>query len=152
MRAAPPEPAPLLVHRKRFVFQSSGRRQALDVRREVEEAIGDAGVRDGLVLVSCLHTTCSVLVMEAEPARIEDFVRSMGAFIDEGKAFRHNDLRWSDCERGNATAHLRASLLGHGLTIGIIDGALALDESRTILLAEWDGPRARTVDVHVLGA
>ena len=45
---------------------------------------------------------------------------ALAAWFTEG-AYRHNDLRWSDCERGNAAAHLRASLLGHGVAIGIAE-------------------------------
>jgi secondary thiamine-phosphate synthase enzyme len=148
MRSASAEPA-LLVHRKSLVIKSSARRQAVDVRGEVEEAIRGAGVQNGMILVNCLHTTCSVVITEAG---IEDLVGLMARLIQDDCAYRHNDLRWSDCERGNAAAHLRASLLGHGVAIGISDGALALDELQSILLAEWDGPRARTVDIHILGS
>lgn len=68
-----------------------------------------------------------------------------------GEAVRHNDSRLSDCERGNAAAHLRASLLGHGVAVGVTDGELLLDGSEAILLAEWDGPRVRRVHVQIMG-
>lgn len=142
-------PNGLLVHRKSFIVKSSTRRQAVEVRDEVEGAVRDAGVQNGMVLVNCLHTTCSVVVTEAG---VEDFVALMARLIQDGGAYLHNDVRWSDCERGNAAAHLRASLLGHGVAIGITEGALALDELHSILLAEWDGPRSRTVNIHILGA
>jgi secondary thiamine-phosphate synthase enzyme len=148
MRAATAE-AGLLFHRKTFTVKSETRRHAVDVKPEVESAIRDAGVQQGMVLVNCLHTTCSVVITDAD---IEDFVGLMARLIEDEGAYRHNDLRWSDCERGNAAAHLRASLLGHGVAIGIADGALALDEEQAILLAEWDGPRSRTVNIHILGA
>ena len=139
----------LRVHRKSFTVKSETRRNAVDVKPEVEAAIRDAGVQHGMVLVNCLHTTCSVVITDSDT---EDFVGLMARLIEEEGAYRHNDLRWSDCERGNAAAHLRASLLGHGVAIGIADGALALDDEQAILLAEWDGPRSRTINVHILGA
>jgi len=116
---------------------------------ETQAAIRDAGVQDGMVLVNCLHTTCSIVITDSDT---EDFVGLMARLIGEEGAYRHNDLRWSDCERGNAAAHLRASLLGHGVAIGIVNGTLALDDEQAILLAEWDGPRSRTVNIHILGA
>ena len=116
---------------------------------ERRAAIRDAGVQHGMVLVNCLHTTCSVVITDSD---IEDFVGLMARLIEDEGAYRHNDLRWSDCERGNAAAHLRASLLGHGVAIGIADGTLALDDEQAILLAEWDGPRSRTINIHILGA
>jgi len=152
MRATEAEPASVLVYRKSFTVSTETRRQAIDIRPLVEEAVLTAGVRNGVVLANCLHTTCSVVITDSVGEGIDTFVRLMSHVIDEDQAYRHNDLRWSDCERGNATAHLRASLLGHGVTIGITDGALALDGSQSILLTEWDGPRSRTVDVQVLGA
>jgi len=75
----------------------------------------------------------------------------MGRWIDDGMPYRHNDPRLSDCERGNATAHLRASLLGHGVVLGVTDGELLLARSESILLAEWDGPRVRRVHVQIMG-
>ena len=138
----------LQVHRKSFTVKSETRRNAVDVKPEVEAAIRDAGVQHGMVLVNCLHTTCSVVITDSDT---EDFVGLMARLIEEEGAYRHNDLRWSDCERGNAAAHLRASLLGHGVAIGIADGALALDDAQAILLAEWDGPRSRTINIHILG-
>ena len=148
MRAEAAEAA-LLVHRKSFTVKSETRRNAVDVKPEVQAAIRDAGVQDGMVLVNFLHTTCSIVINDSDT---EDFVGLMARLIGEEGAYRHNDLRWSDCERGNAAAHLRASLLGHGVAIGIVNGTLALDDEQAILLAEWDGPRSRTVNIHILGA
>jgi secondary thiamine-phosphate synthase enzyme len=152
MTATRAELASLVVHRKSFTITSERRRQAVNIRPQVEDAVLGAGVGSGVVLANCLHTTCSVVITESAGEGIDTFVRLMGLVIDEDEAYRHNDLRWSDCERGNAAAHLRASLLGHGVTVGIIDGALALEASQSILLTEWDGPRSRTVDVQVFGA
>ena len=148
MRAEAAE-ATLLVHRKSFTVKSETRRNAVDVKPEVQAAIRHAGEQDGMVLVNCLHTTCSIVITDSDT---EDFVGLMARLIGEEGAYRHNDLRWSDCERGNAAAHLRASLLGHGVAIGIVNGTLALEDEQAILLAEWDGPRSRTVNIHILGA
>jgi thiamine phosphate synthase YjbQ (UPF0047 family) len=82
---------------------------------------------------------------------LENFVQLMGRFIQDVKPYRHNDLRLSDCERGNATAHVRASLLGHGVALGVTDGELLLDGSESILLAEWDGPRQPRVHIQIMG-
>jgi secondary thiamine-phosphate synthase enzyme len=142
----------LLIQRKAFMVTSEVRRQAIDIRPQVEDAVLGTGVQSGLVIVNCLHTTCSVLVAEAGPKGIEQVLRLMGSVIEENQPYRHNDLRWSDCERGNAAAHLRASLLGPGVTIGIVNGALGLDCLQSILLTEWDGPRSRTVEIQILGS
>jgi len=146
------QPTKLLVQRQSFLVASASRRQAIDITPSVRDGIRGAEVRNGVVLANCLHTTCSVLIADSGAEAIDDFVRLMGHFIEDGCPYRHNDPRWSDCERGNAAAHLRASLLGHGVAIGITESELALDPSQSILLAEWDGPRSRTVDIQILGA
>ena len=83
MRAATAE-AGLLVHRKTFTVKSETRRHAVDVKPEVESAIRDAGVQQGMVLVNCLHTTCSVVITDAD---IEDFVGLMARLIEDEGAY-----------------------------------------------------------------
>jgi thiamine phosphate synthase YjbQ (UPF0047 family) len=100
-----------LVQRKSFMVTSAVRRQAIDIKPQVEEAVQGTGVQSGLVIVNCLHTTCSVMVAESSPERIEQVLRLMGSVIEDNQPYRHNDLRWSDCERGNAAAHLRARMV-----------------------------------------
>jgi len=134
-----------------LAVSSAERREALDITADVRDGVRRAGIHNGLVIANCLHTTCSVLVTESGPALLHDFVRLMRRLIDDGKPYRHNDSRLSDCERGNATAHLRASLLGHGVVLGVTDGELLLDRSESLLLAEWDGPRLRRVHIQIMG-
>jgi secondary thiamine-phosphate synthase enzyme len=141
----------LKVLRQTLTLESQARRHMLDMTEDVRGIVGDSGIHSGLVIANCLHTTCSMLVAEARPALLEDFVRLMGRFIEGGMPYLHNDPRLSDCERGNATAHLRAVLLGHSVAIGVTDGSLLLNGSESILLAEWDGPRPRRVHVQILG-
>lgn len=151
MGAALIESAGMKVQRQSFAVRSETRRQAIDITPRVRAIVIEAGVREGLVFANCLHTTCSVLVIDSRPELFEDLSHMMGRFIEDECQYKHNDPRLSDCERGNATAHLRASLLGHGVAIGISGGELLLDGSLSILLAEWDGPRPRNVHVQIMG-
>ena len=141
----------LKVLRQTFAVSSETQRQAIDITAQVREALQRGEVHSGLVIANCLHTTCSVLIAEFRPALLEDLARQMGGLVDDGALYKHNDARLSDCERGNAAAHLRASLLGHGIALGITDGNLLLDGSESIFLAEFDGPRERRVHVQFVG-
>ena len=152
MKATEAERGNLLVHRKSFMVATEARRHVVDIRPLVEEVVHSVGATNGLVIVNCLHTTCSVLVADSAAEGTEQVLRLMGHVIRDNQPYRHNDLRWSDCERGNAAAHLRASLLGPGITMAIAGGRLALDDGQAILLAEWDGPRSRTVEIQILGS
>jgi thiamine phosphate synthase YjbQ (UPF0047 family) len=79
----------------------------------------------------------------------------MQRFLEEvvaGEApWLHNDPRHSDCDRSNAGAHLRAMLLGHGLTLQVSGGELVLGQWQRALAAELDGPRTRTFRLQVIG-
>jgi secondary thiamine-phosphate synthase enzyme len=151
MSPALTESAGVKVKRESFSVQSEGRRQAIDITQRVRDIVREAGVHDGLVFTNCLHTTCSVLIIDSEPELFHDLSQMMGRFVEDECQYKHNDPRLSDCERGNATAHLRASLLGHGVAVGISEGQLLLGGSQAILLAEWDGPRPRNVQVQIMG-
>jgi len=143
--------ADVLVQRKMLVVTTETRRQAIDLRPQVEETVESVGAQCGLVLVHCLHTTCSVVVAELAADELH-MGPLLGKLIPENYSYWHNDLRWSDCERGNAAAHLRASLLGAGVTVPIVESKLALEPSSPILLVEWDGPRSRMVEVRIVGS
>jgi secondary thiamine-phosphate synthase enzyme len=139
------------VVKQTFAVASESHRQAIDITSQVRDALQSGDVHSGLVIANCLHTTCSVLIAKNRPALLDELAGLMNGLVDEEATYKHNDPRLSDCERGNAAAHLRASLLGHGVALGITDGALLLDGTEAILLAEFDGPRERRVHVQVLG-
>jgi secondary thiamine-phosphate synthase enzyme len=141
----------LKVLRQTFAVSSESHRQAIDITGQVRDALQSGEVHSGLVIANCLHTTCSVLIAKFRPALLEEIAGLMNGLVDDEARYKHNDPRLSDCERGNAAAHLRASLLGHGVALGITDGDLLLDGSESILLAEFDGPRERRIHVQVLG-
>ena len=141
----------LKVLRQTFAVSSETHRQAIDITPQVRDALQGGAVRSGLVIANCLHTTCAVLIAEFRPALLDDLAHLMSDLVDDGARYKHNDARLSDCERGNATAHLRASLLGHGVALGITDGDLLLDGSESILLAEFDGPRQRQIHIQFVG-
>jgi secondary thiamine-phosphate synthase enzyme len=75
----------------------------------------------------------------------------MERLVPERAGYRHDDARYSDCERGNAEAHLRVALLGRSIAMGVSGGDLVLGRFQSIILAEFDGPRKREIHVQVIG-
>ena len=84
-------------------------------------------------------------------ALVEDLTNLLSRLVKERNGYRHDDPRYSDCERGNAHAHLRATLLGRSVAVGISGGELSLGRFQSVIFAELDGPRQRTVDVQMMG-
>ena len=110
-----------------------------------------ADIKEGILLVNSLHTTCALFVNEFQGALVEDLKAMIESLVTENAGYRHDDPRYSDCERGNAHSHLRAALLGRSVALGISGGELSLGRFQSILFAELDGPRPRSVDVQIMG-
>ena len=141
----------LKVVRKTLTMLSEHRTQILDITKQVRDILLSADVKEGILLVNSLHTTCALFVNEFQGALVEDLKSLAERLVPEDGVYRHDDPRFSDCERGNASSHLRAALLGRSVAVGITGGELALGRFQSIIFAEMDGPRNRTIDVQIMG-
>ncbi|MCD6421020.1 MAG: YjbQ family protein [Thaumarchaeota archaeon] len=112
-----------------------------DVRRIVEES----GVRSGIAAVYTPHTTTAIFVNEDEGGLKGDLMKVLEKLIPVEGGYEH------DLVDDNAFAHLRSIIVNPSITIPIRDGRLMLGTWQSIFLAEFDGPRTRTVYVQVLG-
>ena len=134
-----------------FVVTSEERTEFSDITKRVREALHQFPVMGGIALVNTMHTTCALFVNEFQGALVEDLKALMERVVVERGGYRHDDPRYSDCERGNAHAHLRAALLGRSIAVGVNDGDLTLGRFQSIIFAEFDGPRTREVNLQVIG-
>ena len=125
--------------------------QLLYITPRVAEWVRQSGVRNGIALVNSLHTTLALFINEFEEALLDDIRTFLEQMVVQGSYWKHNDPQFSDCERSNADAHLRAMLLGHSLALPVEDGELVLGTFQSIILAELDGPRERALQVQILG-
>ena len=141
----------LKVARKTFTMLSEHRTQILDITKSIRDVMLTADIKEGILLVNSLHTTCALFVNEFQGALVEDFKSMIESLVTENDGYRHDDPRYSDCERGNAHSHLRAALLGRSIAVGISGGELSLGRFQSILFAELDGPRPRSIDVQIMG-
>lgn len=141
----------LKVVRKTFTMLSEKRTEVLDITKQIRDLMLAADVKEGILLVNSLHTTCALFVNEFQGALVEDFKAMVDRLVPDSRGYRHDDPRYSDCERGNASSHLRAALLGRSVAVGISAGELALGRFQSILFAELDGPRPRTIDIQIMG-
>jgi secondary thiamine-phosphate synthase enzyme len=122
-----------------------------DITKLVRDALEQFPVSDGIVLVNSMHTTCALFVNEFQGALIHDLKALCERLIAERGGYRHDDPRYSDCERGNGHAHLRAAFLGRSVAVGLNGGDLMLGRFQSIIFAEFDGPRKREITVQVIG-
>jgi secondary thiamine-phosphate synthase enzyme len=134
-----------------FIITSESHTEFLDITKQVADMIRPLSVGEGIALVNTFHTTCALFVNEYQGALIADFRALIERLVPERAGYRHDDPRMSDCERGNAHAHLRAALLGRSITVAVAQGELALGRYQSIIFAELDGPRRREIGVQVIG-
>jgi secondary thiamine-phosphate synthase enzyme len=134
-----------------LTFTSNEHTEVVDITKDVRDALHQLPVTNGIALVNTLHTTCALFVNEYQAALIDDVKHLIERLVPERGGYRHDDPRYSDCERGNAHAHLRAALLGRSVAVGISDGDLVLGRFQSIILAELDGPRKREITLQVIG-
>jgi secondary thiamine-phosphate synthase enzyme len=92
-----------------------------------------------------------VFINEFQQALLDDIKSFLERLVGRIDYWRHNDPNLSECSRQNADSHLRAMVLGHTLSVPLRNGELALGYWQSIILAELDGPRERTIHVQVLG-
>ena len=137
--------------RKTLTMLSDKRTEVLDITKQIRDIMLGADITEGIMLVNSLHTTCALFVNEFQGALVEDLKAMVDRLVPEAGPYRHDDPRYSDCERGNATSHLRAALLGRSVAVGITGGELALGRFQSIIFAEMDGPRNRTIDSQIMG-
>ncbi|PYN77200.1 MAG: hypothetical protein DMD96_24055 [Candidatus Rokuibacteriota bacterium] len=134
-----------------FTLESTARTEIADITALVTSAIRPFAVSTGIALVNTLHTTCALFINEFQSALMEDLRGLIERLIPDSAGYCHDDPRISDCERGNARAHLRAVLLGRTLAVGVNDGDLTLGQFQSVIFAELDGPRKRAISIQVIG-
>jgi secondary thiamine-phosphate synthase enzyme len=134
-----------------FVIRTDERVELKSITREITAFVEQAPIRDGIVHVSSLHTTAGLMMNEVQGALLSDVTNMFEQVIPSTVYYKHNDPLLSDCDRRNADAHLRAVVVGHSVSIPIIDGKLKLGTWQNVLLTEFDGPNNRKVHIQVMG-
>ncbi|HEY8485740.1 MAG TPA: secondary thiamine-phosphate synthase enzyme YjbQ [Longimicrobiales bacterium] len=129
----------------RIHVRTREREQLVDITPDVRSLVRSSGVRNGVVHLWSLHTTCALTVNEgADPDVARDIVAALRRLVP-----RHGDYQHVE---GNSDSHVKTSLFGPGLTLLIEDGDLLLGTWQRVFLAEWDGPRERTIAATILPA
>jgi len=141
----------VVVHGETLVIQTDQRIELVDLTNRVMEFVRRFNISEGLVSLWSMHTTCALFINEFQTALLSDIKRFLEHMVARDADYLHNDPKHSDCDRMNADSHLRALLLGHSLTLQVSGGEVVLGQWQRILMAELDGPRARSLRVQIFG-
>ena len=116
----------------------------IDITSEIEKAVLSSGIKNGICLVSSMHTTCGILVNENwDPDVKTDILASLSDIVPKSGAYRHAE--------GNSPAHIKAAFIGNSASVPVSEGKMVLGQWQGIMLCEFDGPRERKVSVSVVG-
>jgi secondary thiamine-phosphate synthase enzyme len=128
-----------------FTVNTQKRNEFVDITGQVRESLKRSGVRNGLGIVYCPHTTAGITINEnADPDVVHDMLLWMERTIPKDQpGFRHDE--------GNSDSHIKASLIGSSATVLVENGQLILGRWQGIYFCEFDGPRSRNVHVKWMG-
>lgn len=133
---------------KTIHITTKGFSDIIDLTSMVDAAIGESGIREGIVNISAIGSTASITTMEFEPALVEDFREKLEQLISSKERSRHSET-WGD---DNGFSHMRASLMGPGVTMPISRGKLVRGTWQQVVYIDHDNrSRDREVFVQIIG-
>jgi secondary thiamine-phosphate synthase enzyme len=132
---------------KELWFQTQKRREFINITEQVEEALRESGVREGLCLVNAMHITASVFINDDEPGLHRDFDDWLERIAphEPVASYRHN------VGEDNADAHLKRQIMGREVVVAITGGRLHFGPWEQIFYGEFDGQRRKRVLVKIIG-
>ena len=140
-----------MIHGEIVVISTDERIEVVDLTDRITTFVRHLRIREGIISLWSLHTTCTVFINEFQEALLSDIKRLLEQMVARDEEWLHNDPTHSDCDRMNADSHLRALLLGHSLTLQISGDEVVLGQWQRVLMAELDGPRARSLRLQAWG-
>ncbi len=135
--------------RRTLTFETPARMDFVNITREVEEAVRQSGVREGLCLVNAMHITASVFINDDEAGLHGDYKRWLEQLAphDPGpERYAHNRTG-----EDNADAHLKRQVMGREVVVAITAGKLDFGPWEQIFYGEFDGRRSKRVLIKIIG-
>lgn len=118
---------------------------AYDITPEVQRAIGASGVESGIAVIALPHTTAGVCIISfPDPNTLEDVMDELARLVPTRVDFKHQHDPPQD-----AAGHIKSAIVGCTLSVLVDGGAAVLGHSQKIYFLEFDGPRARSVNLCV---
>ena len=135
-------------YRKELFFNIPSRRGFVNITSEVEEALRESGIQEGLCLVNAMHITASVFINDDENGLHNDYEKWLEGLAPHEPVgqYRHNDTG-----EDNADAHMKRQIMGREVIVAITKGALDFGTWEQIFYGEFDGRRRKRVLIKIIG-
>ena len=133
-------------HTEYLRFNTSKKREYINITGEVEKALKKSGINEGMISVSAMHITAGVYVNDAESGLIQD----IDEWLEKLAPFK-SDYRHHRTGEDNGDAHLKSMLVHHEVIIPVTNGKLDFGPWQQVYYAEFDGQRRKRVLIKVMG-
>jgi len=134
--------------RKELWFEVPTRRAFINITPQVEKALQESGIREGLCLVNAMHITASVYINDDEQGLLADYEGWLEGLAPHEPIshYRHNQTG-----EDNGDAHLKRQIMGREVVVAVTDGQLDFGPWEQIFYGEFDGRRRKRVLVKIIG-
>jgi secondary thiamine-phosphate synthase enzyme len=137
-----------MIKTERITVRSEGRSDVIDITAKVSEIVAKSKAKEGFANVFCCGSTASVSTIEHEPNLVDDVKSALDRIAPYGKGYKHHKT-WGD---DNGAAHVRATVMGPGITVPFSKGKLLLGTWQQVVVLDFDTrPRQREVVIQVVG-
>ena len=133
--------------RRELVMHINKRRGFVNITPEVEKALADSGIREGLVLVNAMHITASVFINDDESGLHHDFEVFLEKLAPEKPHSQYEHNGYED----NADAHLKRQIMGREVVVAVTNGRLDFGPWEQIFYGEFDGLRDKRLLIKIIG-
>jgi secondary thiamine-phosphate synthase enzyme len=135
-------------YRKELTFNIPARRGFVNITHQVEEALSESGIKEGMVLVNSMHITSSVFINDDESGLHNDYEKWLEKLAphEPVSQYRHNDTG-----EDNADAHMKRQVMGREVVVAVTNGQLDFGTWEQIFYGEFDGRRRKRVLVKIIG-
>ena len=133
--------------RKELIFNTSKRRELINITSDIQDAVHKSDIHEGMVLCNAMHITASVFINDDESGLHLDFENWLEQLAPEKPYSRYHHNGNED----NADAHLKRTIMGREVVVAISNGELDLGPWEQIFYGEFDGKRKKRVLIKVLG-
>ena len=136
-------------HTVYLTLEVPARMDFVNITPEVERAVRESGVAEGLCLVNAMHITASVFINDDEPGLHQDYrdwLERLAPFDPSPSAYRHNRTG-----EDNGDAHHKRQIMGREVVVAITDGRLDFGPWEQIFYGEFDGRRPKRVLIKIIG-
>jgi len=135
-------------YRKELIVNTPTRRAFVIITRDVELALAESGIQEGLLLVNPMHITASVFINDDERglhSDYEDWLEKIAPHAPIGQ-YRHNDTG-----EDNADAHIKRQIMGREVVVAVTWGRLDFGTWEQIFYGEFDGRRPKRILIKIIG-